>query len=136
MRTMLTSTLGLAAIALLGCGSDQRPVTSETAAEPPVRAQRLPAPQQRRAFEAQHAISEYCRRRALSLQSDEPPPSAMQAREALAAADRLVELARSRPFDLVQTGVDMRLYVGDLIEDLGNLSCDPALVRRLDEGLG
>jgi hypothetical protein len=48
----------------------------------------------------------------------------------------LATLARARPFDLVQVGVDTRLYVGDLIEDLGNVDCDPGLIAKLEEGVG
>ena len=109
---------------------------TSTTAQPPARPRELPKAKQRQAFSAQQEISAYCRRRALSLQTDAPAPSATQARDAAAAADRLVGLVRARPFELVQTGVDVRLYVGDLVEDLGNLSCDPALIRRLEEGLG
>lgn len=120
---------------LAGCGGDGQSTRPETVAQPPSSPERLPEPRRREVFADQQEISEYCRQRALSLQSNEAPPSAGDARRALAAADRLVELARNRPYDLVQTGVDMRLYVGDLVEDLGNLSCDPALVERLEEGL-
>jgi hypothetical protein len=136
MRAIRFLFIALAVTALAGCGSEEAMVSTQTATVPPARPKNLSAAEQRRAFEAQQEISEYCRRRALSLQSDESPPSAARARKALAAADRLAELARSHPFELVQTGVDMRLYVGDLVEDLGNLNCDPALVRRLEEGLG
>lgn len=122
-------------LGLAGCGDDGPGTRSETVAEPPSSPAQLPGPRRREVFADQQEISEYCRKRTVSLQSDEAPPSAADARRALAAADRLAELARNRPFDLVQTGVDMRLYVGDLVEDLGNLSCDPALVERLEEGL-
>jgi predicted small lipoprotein YifL len=128
--------LCLLAMRLAACGDDGPSAQPETVTRPPPPQQRLPEARQREVFAGQQEISAYCRRRALSLQSDEAPPSSADARRALAAADRLAELARARPYDLVQTGVDMRLYVGDLVEDLGNLSCDPALVERLAEGLG
>jgi hypothetical protein len=129
-------TVSLAAAALASCGPDEPAKTVDSTMQPPARQQELPARQQRQAFESQQTISAYCRKRAVSLQSPRPPPSAGEAREAFAAAERLVDLARARPFDLVQTGVDTRLYVGDLVEDLGNVNCDPALISRLEEGLG
>jgi hypothetical protein len=128
--------LCLLAMALAACGEDGTNAPTESVTQPPTPQRKLPETRQREVFADQQEISEYCRQRALSLQTDEAPPSAPEARRALAAADRLAELARARPYDLVQTGVDMRLYVGDLVEDLENLSCDPALVARLAEGLG
>jgi hypothetical protein len=130
------SVLCLLAMALAACGEDGPGAQPETVTQPGTPPEKLPEARQREAFADQQEISAYCRERALSLQSDERPPSPREARRAFAAADRLVELARERPFDLVQTGVDLRLYVGDLVEDLGNLSCDPGLVERLREGLG
>jgi hypothetical protein len=128
--------LCLLAMALAACGEDGTSAPTESVTQPPTPQQRLPEARQREVFADQQEISEYCRQRALSLQTDDAPPSAPEARRALAAADRLAELARARPYYLVQTGVDTRLYVGDLVEDLENLSCDPALVARLAEGLG
>lgn len=135
MRTSL-SLVPAAVVVLTGCGSQEPANTRDITTEPPVRPAKLPASQQRQAFSSQQAVSAYCRHRTLSLRGPQPPPSERDARRAFAAADRLVELARARPFDLVQTGVDMRLYLSDLIEDLGNLDCDPALVSRLEEGFG
>lgn len=118
-----------------GCGSE--PSTSTTsAAEPPAKPDELSASEQRRTFEAQQAITAYCGRVDLSLHGQGRPPSAARARQAKLAADRLAELARERPFDLVQTGVDTRLYVGDLLEDLSNVDCDPDVVAALERGLG
>jgi hypothetical protein len=128
--------LAVGLLALAGCGSDPAEETTETAAEPPAQAKKLPPAEQQRAFEAQQTITAYCGRVHLSLRGDKRPPSAAESRRAHAAADRLAALARARPFDLVQTGVDTRLYVGDLIEDLGNVNCDPGLVASLEEGLG
>ena len=136
MASAAGSMLCLVTMALAACGGDGPSAQPETAAQPAPPPQRLPEARQRDAFADQQEISEYCRRRALSLQSNEAPPSPRDARRAFSAADHLAKLARDRPFDLVQTGVDMRLYVGDLVEDLGNLDCDPALVARLEDGLG
>lgn len=136
MRANRFLIMGLTAAALAGCGSEDATVSTETAAEPPARPEKLPPAKQRQAFEAQQRISAYCARVDLALHGARRPPSAAEAQRAHAAADRLAELAQARPFDLVQTGVDTRLYVGDLIEDLGNLDCDPDLVGRLEEGLG
>jgi hypothetical protein len=132
----LSSMLCLLAVVIAGCADEGPGAQPESVTQPAAPPKKLSEARQREAFADQQEISAYCRERALSLQSDEAPPSPGEARRAFAAADRLVELARERPFDLVQTGVDLRLYVGDLVEDLGNLSCDPALVERLREGLG
>jgi hypothetical protein len=128
--------LAVGLLAFAGCGSDPPEDTAETAAQPPARPEKLPPAKQQRAFEAQQTITAYCGRVHLSLRGERSPPSARESRRAHAAADRLAALARDRPFDLVQTGVDTRLYVGDLIEDLGNVDCDPGLVATLEGGLG
>jgi hypothetical protein len=135
LTSSIGSRLAVGLVVLGGCGSDS-PATTETALQPPARPQKLPPPQQQRTFEAQQTITAYCARVDLSLHGAKRPPSTAASRRALAAADRLATLAKERPFDLVQTGVDTRLYVGDLIEDLGNVDCDPNLIARLEEGVG
>ena len=132
-RLVLRLAVGL--VVLAGCGSDP-PATTHPAAQPPARPEKLPPAQQQRTFEAQQTITAYCARVDLSLHGAKRPPSNAESRRAHAAAERLATLAEARPFDLVQTGVDTRLYVGDLVEDLGNVDCDPALIARLEEGLG
>ena len=128
---------GLALVAVsCGGGDPAGSTTTATATDPGTRPERLPERLQTEVFEAQQEISAYCRRLALALQGPADPPSPIQRRRAFAAAQRLVDLASVHPYDLVQTGVDVRLFVGDLVEDLGNLNCDPDLIGRLEQGLG
>ena len=124
------------AFAVTGCGGGEGTLSTASPGEPAVRPTRLPERLQSEAFEAQQPITAYCRRASLALQGSSTPPGDAARRRAMAAAGRLADLARTHPLDLVQTGVDVRLYTSDLIEDLGNLNCDPDLIARLEAGLG
>jgi hypothetical protein len=79
-------------------------------------------------------IAEYCRKYALTL-SGRKPPSAKQQEGAFEAADRLIALAQAKPEAEIQTGVDVRLKLGDIAENLQGANCDPSLVERIDQGL-
>lgn len=133
MRAALAACVALAALGLGACGAEG----DETATAPVRRTEeRLTEEQRSRAFQAQQAISAYCGRLALSLAGEKAPPSAKQRAGAIAAGDRLVELARRKPAGTVQTGVDMLLFVNDVIENLEGLNCDSGLLERLERGLG
>lgn len=137
LTALAVAALALAALAVgSGCDDDQTGPATTGAAPAPPPARPLPEAQQGRAFSAQQRVTAYCRELTESIATRTPPPPPAARRRALAASARLTELARARPYDLVQTGVDVRLFVGDLIEDLGNLDCDPQVVETLEAGVG
>ena len=45
-------------------------------------------------------------------------------------------LAARKPTAPVGPGQDLRLFVGDVAENLEGSNCDPRLIGRLEEGLG
>jgi hypothetical protein len=123
------------ALAPAGCGDDE-PTTDQT--EPtttaPV-AQRLTASDRERVRRSEAAILAYCERAAVAATGAREPPSARRRAAALDAVDDLVAVARAKPDATVKPGVDLRLFVGDLTENLQGANCDPAIVARLDTGL-
>jgi hypothetical protein len=83
----------------------------------------------------EQAILAYCARLALSVSEGREPPSARRQATAFEAARRLTELAGRNPDATVRPGVDTRLFVSDLIEDLEGSNCDSRLVAALEQGL-
>jgi hypothetical protein len=123
------------AMSLAGCGDDE-PTTD--GAEPTTTAsqlQRLTAPDRERVRRSEAAILAYCERAAAAATGAAKPPSARRQAAALDAVDDLVTLSRAKPDATLKPGVDLRLFVGDLTENLQGANCDPAIVARLDAGL-
>lgn len=137
-RPRLFASLVLAlALVHVGCGSDE----STPAQTAPGAGDHRPAPPKLSAADralvrrSESAIVAYCERAAIAVTAGGRPPSERQRRSALGAVDALVGLAGEKPDATVRAGVDLRLLVGDLTEDLQGANCDPAIVARLDAGL-
>ena len=129
----------LVALALLpsGCGDEGSTTTAPsepTTAEAPA-PQRLSGADRDRVRRSEAAILGYCERAALAATGTGEAPSARQRARALDAVDDLVALAGDEPDAILRAGVDLRLFVGDLTEDLQGANCDPEIVTRLDAGL-
>jgi hypothetical protein len=117
-----------------GCGGDEgSPATTETS-PPTLREQRLTAEERDLARRSEREIAAYCRRLALSVAGERKSPSPRQEASAFAAADRLIGLARRKPAAEIETGVDLRLKLGDIAENLEGSNCDPRIVARLEAG--
>lgn len=127
--------IALASALLGGCGGDpdsppEAPVQT-TAPEP----RRVTAAERSAAFDSEQTIVAYCARLAASVTGEQRPPSQAREGKAFDAADRLLELASVKPAAEVQTGVDVRLFVSDVLENLEGFNCDPRLIARLEQGL-
>ena len=120
----------LASLLVLGCGDGEGAQTSlpEPAIQPLTRAERQLLEQ------SEGQLAAYCSRR-LSPSGQPRPPSAQERGRALAVVDELIALAERKPGVEVTTGVDLRLALGDLVENLEGANCDPAVIARLSEGL-
>ena len=81
------------------------------------------------------AIRGYCRRVGLSLARGEVTQLAELLNRALAAADRLGELAQAKPTARVDEQSTTRDVIADTAEDLEGTNCSPAIVRRLERAL-
>ncbi len=84
---------------------------------------------------SERVVQRYCGKLALALTGQRKPPSVAEQGRALAATDRLIELARNKPAASLEGGADMRLFLGDLAEDLEGSNCDQRLVQRIDQAL-
>jgi len=123
----------IVAIALAACGDDGEPEGEPTTAEPGSR--KLSSAERNLVLESESAIVSYCRKRALALTDPSKRPTVAQQARALDGVDALIELARVKPMAKLRSGVGVRLFLGDLAENLEGVNCDPAIVARLDEGL-
>ncbi len=81
-------------------------------------------------------IQAHCVRVGRSLVDPRAAPSPSQETRAFTAADDLVALAAKKPTAPVGPGQDLRLFVGDVAENLEGSNCDPRLIARLEQGLG
>jgi hypothetical protein len=129
----------LVALALLpaGCADEESTTTvpsGPSTAQAPA-PQRLSAADRDRIRRSEAAILGYCERAAVAAAGTGEGPSARQRARALDAVDDLVSLAGDEPDAILKAGVDLRLFVGDLTEDLQGANCDPEIVTRLDAGL-
>jgi hypothetical protein len=133
-RRVVTAALALCAVTAGACGDD-RTTEKEPPSEPAGSATRLTADERRVVSESEAAIQLYCRKRALALGDPDKGPTVGQQARALEAVDALVALADEKPAASLAPGVDVRLFLGDLAENLEGSNCDPAIVARLDEGI-
>ena len=115
-----------------GC-HDQEPRTGTATPEatPEVH---LSAAEKRRIRALEGRIGTHCVQVAQSLVDPDARPSPAEEAAAFKAADDLVALARAKPTALFDVGQDLRLLVGDVIENLEGANCDPRMVARLERG--
>jgi hypothetical protein len=133
-RRVVAAALALCAVTAGACGDD-----GTTGEESPPKsagsASRLTLDERRLVSDSEAAIQLYCRKRALALTDPDKRPTVGQQARALEAVDALVALADEKPAARLRRGVDVRLFLGDLAENLEGSNCDPAIVARLDEGI-
>jgi hypothetical protein len=135
MRPALATAVGLSLVAIASCGDGGSLETAGTTPPTGAAAKRLTAGEQALVTRSDRTVERYCGRLALSLTGRRRPPSAEEQVRAFAATDRLIELARRKPAAPLETGLEMRLFLGDLAEDLEGSNCDPRLVERIDQAL-
>jgi hypothetical protein len=129
------ATAGLAVwlcAALGACGGDEEDAATTT---PPGSPAALTRAERDLVGDSESAIVEYCRRRALALTDPAKRPTAAQQADAIEAVDALIALAQRKPQARVKPRVEVRLFVGDLTENLEGANCDPLILGRLQEGL-
>ncbi len=134
MRPALAAVVGLSLVAIASCGDSGSPSTAATTPTGSS-AKRLTADEQALVTRSDRTVARYCGHLALSLTGQSKSPSVEEQGRAFAATDRLIQLAREKPAAGVDTGVDMRLFLGDLAEDLEGSNCDQRLVDRIDLAL-
>jgi len=61
--------------------------------------------------------------------------SIWQGSDQFAAAGALIGLARRKPTAELDVNQDLRLFLGDVLENLEGSNCDPRMVARLQAGL-
>jgi hypothetical protein len=122
------------ALAVTGCHQDEpRPVAPPRATatpEPPV----LTAEERRRLRLYEGRIATHCVEIARSLVDPDARPSPREEARAFQAADDLVAFARAKPTAKLGAGQDVRLFLGDVIENLEGANCDPRMIGRLESG--
>ena len=125
--------VAICALGLGACGGSDDGSRGSThgAAE----SQQLTAMERGLLHRADRSIELYCRRRTLALAEPGKPVSAELHARAFRAVDNLIELAARKPAARLGHRVDVKLFVGDLTENLEGSNCDPALVARLQQGL-
>ena len=133
MRALRPILATLAALLVPGCGGEGEETQPVPTATGPTEARRLKPDELDLVFRAEGVIAEYCRGFAASA-TGAKPPSARKETRAFRSIDRLLDLARKRPDEVVETGVDLGLYLSDLAENLEGSNCDPRLVGRLGQG--
>lgn len=133
MRRQAAVGLALAAITLAACGDGEEPTSPAEITT--TRPGPLTAEQRKLVESSEQAIVAYCRRSALALTRPRKRPTVNQQSRALEAVDALLELAREKPDARLGAGVDVRLFVSDLTENLEGSNCDPGVIARLDQGL-
>jgi hypothetical protein len=133
MRLALAAAVGLSLVAVASCGDGGSPKTAST--PDGENSKRLTPAEQARVNRSERTVQRYCGKLALSLTGQRRPPSVQEQARAFAATDDLIELARSKPAAPVESGADMRLFLGDLAEDLEGANCDQRLVQMIDLAL-
>jgi hypothetical protein len=134
VRSQTAAGLALAAITLAACGDGEEP-TSTAEATTTARPGPLTTEERNLVEDSEQAIVAYCRRSALALTRPRKRPTVNQQSRALEAVDALLELASEKPDARLSAGADVRLFVGDLTENLEGANCDPGVIARLDQGL-
>jgi hypothetical protein len=129
---MLALVVWTCAVGLGACGGADDGSTGPRTA---TARQRLTAAERGQMRRAERTIAYYCRRRALAVAEPDKTPTAGLHARAFRAVDHLIELAARKPGARVSRGVDVKLFLGDLTENLQGSNCDPALVARLEQGL-
>jgi len=71
--------------------------------------------------------------RSLTDPADAPKPAQVQ--RAFAAADAFIALARKKPTAPLDVGLDVRLHLSDVVENLEGANCDPRMTYYLERGL-
>ena len=116
-----------------GCGDDPVPRVSAPTATPPP--SRLTVAERRELRELEGRISTHCVRVARSLTDPANGPTRAQVDRAFAAADAFVALAREKPTAPLDVGLDVRLHLSDVVENLEGANCDPRMTGYLERGL-
>ena len=124
-RTLLLAAAALAAAA--GCGGEPAP--------PPEPAPALTAEERRAVEDYDARINAHCVRVARALVDPRQGPSPEQLRDAFAAADALAALAARKPDAELDVNQDLRLFLGDVVENLEGSNCDPRMRARLEQAL-
>lgn len=116
-----------------GC-HEQEPETAAPPADagPPPR---LTAAERRALRVAEGRIETHCVQIARSIVDRDARPSPAEEARAFAAADDFIALARAKPTAELDVGQDLRLFLGDVIENLEGANCDPRMIARLEKGL-
>jgi hypothetical protein len=133
--TVRGATAGVAVtlcVALAACGGNGEDAATTTSPEAPGA---LTHAERDLVRDSESAIVEYCRRRALALTDPAKRPTAAQQADAIEAVDALISLAERKPQAQVRPRVEVRLFVGDLTENLEGSNCDPLILGRLQQGL-
>jgi hypothetical protein len=122
-----------AGLALLsGCGEGAAPAPVTITATP---APTVAASDRARLRRDEARIERHCVAVSRSVVDPAAAPSAREEARAFAAADDLIAIVRASPRADLGAGQDLRLYLGDVIENLEGGNCDPRMREHLLEGL-
>lgn len=120
---------------LAGCGAQDRAGPRPAATASPTPSPPLTAAEREGLRRAEARIERHCVAVSRALVDPAKAPSAAQEARAFAAADSLVGFVRAKPRASLNPGQDLRLYLGDVIENLEGGNCDPRMRARLERGL-
>jgi hypothetical protein len=124
----------IVAVAMLGCG-ESPPSRQAPPAVSPGPPPTLTAGERRALAREEARIQRHCVAVARSIVDPEAAPTPDEAARAFAAADRLVAAVRAKPRAEREPGQDLRLYLGDVIENLEGSNCDPRMLQHLEAAL-
>lgn len=121
------------ALGSAGCGENDPsdPIAPST---PPAEAG-LSAAEKRALTGYDRQISRHCVRVTRSFVDPARGPTEQQEERAFAAAQALIALAAAKPTAQLGAGQDTRLFLSDVIENLGGSNCDPRMIAVLSQGL-
>lgn len=122
--------LAWAVVGATGCAEEEPTPTATTPA-----GSTLTAAEQEALRGYDRVISKHCARVSGTLVDPTAGPTPEQEEEAFAAADALIALAAAKPTAPLGAGQDTRLFLSDVIENLGGSNCDPRMVAVLGAGL-